>query len=279
LGAMVTFAGTDNSKISGAVASASLVMLDPESILADPVTYQFRAGGDADGVTRSGRYNTDEWNPILHGDPILVHERNDGTLFVADGHHRLDLAKRSNAMGRGPGKIAALVLREKEGYTAKDVRVIAAYKNMAHGRTDPIDAARIFKEARSGDVHIDLLPNLQMDIGNLRLCYSLSKLSDTSLDRVAQGEVPADIGALVAEKTYDPVQQENVIKIISYKLLQDYSNFSPVTEFNSGKPLFAAPSSHVSRLGNTRGRFDANTGFMQMLDLQRNSANGAFLTI
>jgi hypothetical protein len=275
---MVAFVETDNWKLNGVASAASLVILDPETIFADPETYQFRSGSDRNGVTRTGRYNTGEWNPILHGDPILVHERSDERLFVADGHHRLDLAKRSNAIGKGPGKIAALVLREKDGYTAKDVRVIAAYKNMAHGRTDPIDAARIFKEARSSEMHTELLPSLQMDKGNLHLCYSLSKLTDASLNRVASGEIPIEMGALVAEKTGDPVQQDNVIKIISYKLRQNYNGFEPVADLNSGRPLLQEPAGYVNRLADSKVRIDPNVGFAQMLDLQRASSGKNYLS-
>src|SRR5205085_1114674 len=73
-----------------------VVMVDPAKIKTDAATYQYRAGGDGNGVTKRGRYQSERWDAILHGDPLLLHERTDGTLFVADGHHRLDLAKRLN---------------------------------------------------------------------------------------------------------------------------------------------------------------------------------------
>src|SRR5436309_3253592 len=93
-----------------------ITLLDPNNIRTDAATYQFRSHGDGQGVTAEGRYNTDRWDPIIHGDPRLVHQRLDGSLYVADGHHRLDLAKRLNAQGAGPGAIAATVLREADGY-------------------------------------------------------------------------------------------------------------------------------------------------------------------
>lgn len=200
-----------------------LVMLDPASIQVDAATYQFRSGGDAKGVTEKGRFHADQWDPILHGDPILVHERTDGRIFVADGHHRVDLAKKLNETGAGPGKIAATVLKEADGYTAEDVKIIAAYKNIAHGKCDPVDTARVFKEANSGKVNTDLLPHLQMDKGNLRMSYTLSRLSDGALDTVAKGGVPVEIAAKLAEQVPDDhKKQEAVMNIISQKLHQNY---------------------------------------------------------
>lgn len=200
------------------LAQTQLVMIDPSVIETDAAAYQFRSGADAQGVTKAGRHNTDEWNPILHSDPLLVHERLDGKIMVADGHHRLDLAKRANAAGKGPGKIAATVLREADGYTVEDVRVIAAMKNMAYGHSNPVDAAYVFQEAVSGRVHIDLLPSLQMDKGNLQLSYTLSMLPAAALDMVAKGAVPVEAAVKVAETVSDPVRQTNVMKIISAKL-------------------------------------------------------------
>ncbi len=69
-----------------------LIAVAPEDIKVDAATYQFRSGGDANGVTAKGRYQADHWDPILHGDPIMLHERLDGTMYVADGHHRVDVA-------------------------------------------------------------------------------------------------------------------------------------------------------------------------------------------
>lgn len=211
--------------------SLPILLLDPEKVKVDAATYQFRSGGDGKGVTEARRYHTDRWDPILHGNPILVHERLNGDVFVADGHHRLDLAKRSNAVGTGPGKIAAFLLREADGYTVEDVRVIAAYKNMARGTTDPIDAARVFKEAKSGKVHKELLPQLQLDNGNLILSYRLSGLSDQALDVAAKGEIPLEMAALVADRVPEPERQNEVVGMLSYAYRQfGFGSQVPIAE-------------------------------------------------
>lgn len=209
------------------MAEMPYVMLEPAKVQVDAATYQFRSGSDANGVTSLGKIQAENWNPILHGDPILVHERLDGRLMLADGHHRLDLAKRLNAEGKGPAKIAAQVLREADGFTPLDVKIIAAYKNIAFGHTNPIDAARVFKVAKSGKVHAEFLPQLPMDKGNIRVAYRLSGLSDAVLDKVEKTGMPAEIGAEIADRVSDPARQDAVFELVAQKITQQYKSELP----------------------------------------------------
>lgn len=205
-----------------------LILIDPKTIQVDAATYQFRAGGDKkNGVTPSGRYSDERWDPILHGAPLLLHERLDGSIFVVDGHHRLELAKRTNQNGTGPGQIVAQLLRESEGFTAKDARLIGAYKNMSHGGVDPIDGARALKEAKHPDVHLELLPTLKMK-GNIALSVTLSGLSDKALDAAQAKKIPAYMAAEVARRVPDDAaKQESVMRAIGEMLGQ--RNPSPVS--------------------------------------------------
>jgi hypothetical protein len=155
-----------------------MIAVDPSVLKVDADTYQFRSGGDTNGVTHEQRFNTDTWNPILHGNPILVHERMDGSLFVADGHHRVDLAKRLNEQGKGPGNLLAMVLSEKQGYSATDVKLIAAFRNIAQGTTNVLDTSEVLREAAAPGVHRELLPPLEMNRGNLPLAAQIAELSE-----------------------------------------------------------------------------------------------------
>ena len=186
-----------------------LVALNPMNIATDPDTYQFRSQGDCNGVTRDGCYTASKWDPILHGDPLLVHERLDGTLYVADGHHRLDLAKRLRAEGHGPETVAAQILREADGYSPHDVKIIAAYKNLQHGNVDAIDAAQVLKEAKQVDPA--KLSELPMDKGTLPDAAALAQLPDDAFAPVAAGEVPKDMGMTVATQVA-PEQQSAVMR-------------------------------------------------------------------
>jgi hypothetical protein len=192
----------------------SLVMVAPETIKTDAKAYQFRAHGDSHGVTLSRHIRRERWDAILDGDPLLLHERLDGSLYVADGHHRLDHAKHTNASGNGPGKVAAYILREADGYSVEDVRVIAAYKNMSRGSADPLDSARVFKEVASGRVDIAKLPQLQMDKGNLILSYKISKLPEDVIRQVEAEQIPVTLAADVAQRFDTPELQRSMVEMV-----------------------------------------------------------------
>lgn len=233
-------------ELKPAPANVPVAMFDPEQVHVDAQAYQFKSNGDKSGVTRSGRFNTDRWEPLLHGDPILVHERLNGEKFVADGHHRLDLAKRSNAAGHGPGKIAAQVLREADGYTVDDVRAIAAYKNMARGNVDPVDGARVFKEVLSGRVHASLLPNIPLDQGNLRISAALVGLSDDSLTMVAENRVPVGSAVYVAQHVADPMERDRVMNIVAARLANQGAGEYGSQNFNQSVPASATTDNNCT---------------------------------
>ncbi|MDE3060252.1 MAG: hypothetical protein KGJ06_04515 [Pseudomonadota bacterium] len=200
-----------------------LVMLDPAGIKVDAATYQFRSGGNgATGVTQKGKFDAERWDPILHGNPVLVHERLDGTQFIADGHHRLDLATRLNAQGVGPGNIAAMVLRETDGYTAQDARIIAAYRNMAEksrGRLEPeeyVDYARVVQEAQQlPSEHKQKLPRIEMK-DNVKIFCDLAQLPKEALALVMQKYVPPEMAAKVPEfAPNNPDRQLSIMRIMA----------------------------------------------------------------
>lgn len=196
-------------------------------LTSDPAAYQFRANDAANGVTQAHKITAERWEPLLHGQPLIVHERLDGKTYVVDGHHRFAFAQQLAALGKGPELLHAFVLSEAQGVSVQDAKLIAAYANMAQGGTDVVDAARAFKEARDPAVHQQWLPQLQMDKSNLTLSYKLSGLSDVSLSKVQAGEVPAEAAAMVAERVKDPAKQDKVMEIIGVKLRQDYPNWKP----------------------------------------------------
>jgi len=65
-----------------------------DQIKIDPETYQFRDDVNAEGIDERllGIRSFDD----LRAGTLILHERENGDLFVADGHHRIDLARRLN---------------------------------------------------------------------------------------------------------------------------------------------------------------------------------------
>lgn len=88
----------------------------------DPEAYQWREDVDEDG--HDGRdiedFDQDEQAPIL------LHEREDGSLYVVDGHHRLAMAIASDLTD-----IDAHIVREDDGYSVEDAKLLGQMLNRA----------------------------------------------------------------------------------------------------------------------------------------------------
>ena len=80
----------------------------------------------------------------LVSNPIVVMEFKDGKKVVATGRHRLALYKRA-----GREKIAARVIREKDGWTVDDARMIDAVGNIIDEKGSVKDYVRYYDDAKT----------------------------------------------------------------------------------------------------------------------------------
>jgi hypothetical protein len=186
--------------------------LDIRVIKADSAAYQFRKNCDANGVTKEWQITAERWDPVIHGNPLLVHKRASGEYFVVDGHHRLDFAKRM-----GVDKLNVQVLDEAQGYSIDRVKLIAAEKNIVKGHASKVEAARVLKEEKAKNFDRFLLTSWQPD----HVAVTLSGLSDTSLDMIEQKKVPMESAVFVGERVSDTAHQDKLFHMISMKLHKD----------------------------------------------------------
>ena len=184
-----------------------VVALDPDDIAVDARTFQFKAGGDEAGVTERLQ-GVETFDPRLAG-MALVYEAQDGRLFIVDGHQRLALARRAKAAGQPDVRINALVLREEDGISPAQARVIAAMKNIAEGTGSAVDAAKVLRE--TGGLGIPLPPRSAL----VRDARGLARLSDEAFGLVVNEVVPPQQAAIVGRLTPDPEQQLAVLKVLA----------------------------------------------------------------
>lgn len=178
--------------------------VDPRTIKADPATFQFKSGGDASGVT-DRMAGVNKWDQIAAGKAI-VWERGDGERFVADGHQRRGLALRAIEAGQKNVALDAYVMKERDGWTSKDVRAYAALKNMKELSGSAVDFAKVVRERP------DLIDgSLPMSDGKVRQAMALSKLSDPAFDMVVSGGVKPEHAATVGEQVKDPARHVGML--------------------------------------------------------------------
>lgn len=170
---------------------------DPRHLEVDPATFQYKADGDAQGVTPRLK-GVEAWDPTSSG-KVIVFERADGTRVVADGHQRRGLALRMEEAG-WDARLDGYLMREADGWTAPEVRVVAALKNIREGSGTILDAAKVFRTAPSA-IKDASLPVTGDFIGQAR---GLAQLSPEAFGAVVNKVIPerygADIGLMAGER-------------------------------------------------------------------------------
>ena len=171
---------------------------------------QFKAGGDAFGVTERLQGVT-EWNPAFAG-RVILWERADGTMIVADGHQRVGLAKRIAATKGQDIALDAVVLRERDGVTAGQARTVAALKNISEGTGSAIDAAKVMREAGRETVMGMVPPRSAL----VRDADALARLSDDAFGAVVNEVVPAEYAAAIGRLMPDrPEAHSGMIDLLA----------------------------------------------------------------
>ncbi|MGQ0335673.1 LPD38 domain-containing protein [Halomonas elongata] len=187
-----------DGKTSNRQAPTSRVPID--QIEVDPAEYQFRTEVNDEGVD-SRLEGVERWDDVRAGN-LMLHEREDGRLFAADGHHRLDLARRT-----GQKDVNAQILREKDGVSVADARREAAETNIADGNATASDAAKVFRNSEGDTGDIIAERNLPRRSQVVRDGADLTKLSDEAFGAVLNNVVKEKDGAAIGRAFDDPDQQ------------------------------------------------------------------------
>lgn len=189
--------------------SLEVERVSPHDVQVDARAYQFKAGGDIEGVTDRLR-DVERWDPTKAG-VAVVHERLDGSRFIADGHQRLGLAKRVAEQGQDAG-LNAIVLREADGFSVADARRIAAAKNLAEGSGTATDAAKLIRQVGADSPDLATVPRSSAVFRDGR---ELAKLGDEAFEAVVNRVVPEPYAAHVGRLLSDPAEQVAALRALA----------------------------------------------------------------
>lgn len=186
-------AGSFGRKIKIGTREAEATMVRADQLKFDAATFQYKRGGDAEGVTDKLR-SVKVWDQSSAG-WVYVFERADGMRVVADGHQRTGLAQRMMAGGHDPIELPAYIFREKDGWTPSEVRARAAQKNIREGTGDVTDTATVIRERPSL-----LDKSLPLGSAHLRQAVALAQLSDEAWGMVRAGVLPPHLAQAIGEQ-------------------------------------------------------------------------------
>lgn len=170
---------------------------DPKAVDVDPATFQYKADGDAAGVTARLK-GVEAWDATASG-KVIVYEDRAGRQVIADGHQRRALALRMEQKG-WDAPLDGYLFREADGWSPAEVRTVAALKNIREGQGSPLDAAKVFRQAPEAIADTSL-PVTGEFIAQGR---GLAQLSDEAFGMVVNKVLPerygAEIGAMAPQR-------------------------------------------------------------------------------
>ena len=173
-----------------------------------PDIFQFKAQDEESGVNLQeklqGKYDKNLAGTIGVWKDTQGELGEKGKVYVVDGHHRMEFAKRNGEVDMNVFYIDAP--------TAKDARVIGAKANIAQGRGTSIDAAKVYKEATP-----EQLEGFKPTSRVAKEGAELAKLEDSIFNLVVQGKL--EIPTAIAISKVPKEKQESFYKAI--KRIQD----------------------------------------------------------
>lgn len=190
---------------------------NPASLEVDAGRFQFKAGGDAAGVT-DRLEGVQAWQAERAG-VIVVWEDAGGRRFVADGHQRVGLARRVQEAGGDEIEMPGYLFRERDGFTAEDVRTISALKNIAEGSGSALDAAKVLRTGEGGRsalapgglAETGLPPNSAL----VRDAAGLAKLSDDAFTMAVNEVIDTRFAALVGRAVANPKLHAQMLEVLA----------------------------------------------------------------
>jgi len=194
------------------VVTGGLEVFDPRVLAVDAKRFQFKSGGDKDGVT-DRLSDVTQWDPA-RSNQVIVWEDEAGQSFIVDGHQRSALARRLlEADPKADIRLYGTRYRAADGIAAQDARVIAAAKNLSEGSGSAVDAAKIMKVAP------DILEDGSLPLSSVRLkqAQGLARLGDDAFLAVVNGVILDNMGAAIGARV--PLDQQDMI----VRLLADVS--------------------------------------------------------
>lgn len=182
--------------------SAGLFLFNATSLGVDAERFQFKDGGDQEGVTNRLK-GVKRWDPAK-ANQLMVWQSAEGDLFVVDGHQRSGLARRLVEQGLEQEiKIPGLLYRETDGFTPEKMRALAAGKNLAEGSGTLLDAAKVLK------VDPELIDDsMPVSDYKIRQANDLAKLGDEPFRMVINEVTDPEYGAIVGRLIPDSSDQQ-----------------------------------------------------------------------
>jgi hypothetical protein len=186
--------------------------LSADSLELQPKLMQYKSKTDRETGRNKQLEGIKKFDPAKAG-VVIVWQDAAGKNIVADGHQRVNLLKELQSQGKDMDtKVLSRVYREDEGYTAKDVRTIAAGINIAQGTGSAVDAAKVLRDLSEQEYN-EVMAVMPVNSSLVRDAKGLAKLGEEAFQVVVNELIEPKYGAMVGE-AFEEAEQTAAMQIL-----------------------------------------------------------------
>lgn len=177
--------------VVGAKGNTAVETVPVADINVDAERFQFKSNTNkSSGVNESNKLGGD-WDPRTAGNLYLWQDKS-GKMYVVNGHHRLELARRNNVEN-----LNAIIDRETDGVTAEQARRNGVLINIRDGQGDVRDYAAFVRSEKLSEDEAKSQGVTARQKG--RAGFALGKSGDTLYEAYRNEEIPESKAVIIAE--------------------------------------------------------------------------------
>lgn len=182
-------------------------MLPGSELHVDPVRFQYKAATGAGGAGEELR-GVQKWDPEKGGILSVWHDPEDGKTYVVNGHNRYALGERAGAPD--------YTVRYLDAANAAEARTKGALINIAEGRGDALDAAKVF---RDGGLDAEELKQRGISLKGEKASQglALAKLDPALFSEVVSGRLPVERAVVIGRGVESPEDQKALVDLLDQR--------------------------------------------------------------
>ena len=194
--------GREIDPLAGTVAT-----IPTSEVHADPVRFQFKSDVGEGGAGEELRSVT-KFDPEKSGILSVWNDPQDGKTYVANGHNRLALAKRTGAPD--------VTVRYLDAADAQEARTKGALINIAEGRGDSLDAAKVFRDSGLDQEALQR-EGVSLQGEKAKEGLALANLDPHLFSQVVSGDLSKARGAVIGGGVESPEDQRALVDLLDQR--------------------------------------------------------------
>lgn len=185
--------------------AGTVAQIPTRDIHVDAPRFQFKSNVGQGGAGEELRGVT-KYDPEKSGILSVWKDPANGKTYVVNGHNRLALANRTGAK--------TVTVRYLDAANATEARTKGALINIAEGRGDAVDAAKVFRDSGLDAAALER-EGISLKGEKARQGLALANLDPHLFSKVVSGDIPAERAAIIGEGVADSADQRALYDLLA----------------------------------------------------------------